>query len=127
MSVTDSSSRATSLRGRIAIDKKWKLLGRVSNSSPSPLPHKSRIYSSEVRTQQRHFPSPVLVPESFLRSKVFLACHGMRYDRNKKEVDKNRRAFYNTLQDKRHSHGVCTLAQLSTREEIWKNCFRKTY
>jgi len=42
----------------------------------------------------------------------------------RKRSSKNRRTFYNSLRDKRYSHGVHR-AQLSTREEIWKTVLEK--
>lgn len=121
MSAFESSSRAAWLGGRIAIDKKWKLLRRVSN----PPPHKSRIYSSEVCTQQRHFPSPVLGPESFLRSKFFLlatVCDtiGIRR-RSIKTVER----FITRCK----TNGIVTVytdAVIDTRRNM-ENCFRKRY
>lgn len=67
---------------------------------------------------------PVLVSKSFLRSKFFLLGTVCDTIGIRKRSSKNRRTFYNSLQDKRYSHGVHR-AQLSTQEEIWKTALEK--
>lgn len=91
----------------------------------NPPSHKSRIYSSKVCTQQRHFPSPFLVPESFLRSKFFLlatVCDtiGIRR-RSIKTVER----FITRCK----TNGIVTVytdAVIDTGRNM-ENCFRKRY
>lgn len=87
--------------------------------------HKSRIYSSEVCTQQRHLSSPVLIPESFLRSKFFLlatVCDtiGIRR-RSIKTVER----FITRCK----TNGIVTVytGAVIDMGRNMENCFRKTY
>lgn len=69
--VSESSSRVLEQHHFVDVSQLTKS-GNYFVGCRIPPHHKSRIYSSEVCTQQRHLSSPVLILQSFLRSKFFL-------------------------------------------------------